>query len=315
MTVLWLGMAFAFLAPRPSTLDPRRSSAYYGPMTRSTDISPLSVLLSRVDAVSDGSPPRDTLACGFRSIDKALGGGFRRGDLIVLGGDVGSGKSALALAFAIRSSLLGTRVAFLTSETAVERVLERIIAIEARTTVDDLRQGTLDEETRATAGSVALRLREHLPIVERLSPAGGTDSIAGLLEELPTLDLVVVDSLIALTPGVRASDEELATEVRRLKELAVARDVAILTTAPLPGLVERPDRRPTLDDFGAQGSVKQIADVVLGLFRQDMYEPARDIVGATELLIRKNRNGPTAYVDLYFYAKWMRFEDMLDPDR
>ena len=61
--------------------------------------------------------------------------------------------------------------------------------------------------------------------------------------------------------------------------------------------------------------MKQIADVVLGLFRQDMYEPARDIEGATELLIRKNRNGPTGYVDLYFYAQWMRFEDMLDPDR
>jgi replicative DNA helicase len=283
-------------------------------MTRSTDISPLSVLLSRVDAVSDGSPPRDTISCGFPSIDKSLGGGFRRGDLIVLGGDIGSGKSALALAFAIRSSMLGTRVAFLTSETVVERVLERIIAIEARTTVDDLRQGTIDEATRAAAGSVALRLREHLPIVERISGAGA-DTIAALLEELPPIDFVVVDSLAALTHGARSTEEELATEVRHLKELALDRDVAILTTAPLPGLVERPDRRPTLDDFGALGAVKQIADVVLGLFRQDMYEPARDIVGATELLIRKNRNGPTGYVDLYFYAKWMRFEDMLDPDR
>src|SRR3954465_6598851 len=98
-------------------------------MPRSTDISPLSVLLSRVDAISDGTPPRDTLSCGFPSIDKCLGGGFRRGDLISLGGDVASGKSALALAFAIRSSLLGSRVTFLTAEMAVERVLERIIAI------------------------------------------------------------------------------------------------------------------------------------------------------------------------------------------
>ena len=284
-------------------------------MTRSTDISPLSVLLSRVDAVSDGAPPRDTISCGFPSIDKSLGGGFRRGDLVVLGGDVGSGKSALALAFAIRSSLLGTRVAFLTSETVVERILERIIAIEARTTLDDLRQGTLDEATRAAAGGVALRLREHLPIVERLSASAGIDGVVALMEELPPVDLVVVDSIVALTPGARTNDEELATEIRRLKELALDRDVSVLATMPLPGLFERPDRRPTLDDFGALGSAKQIADVVLGLFRQDMYEPARDIVGATELLIRKNRNGPTGYVDLYFYAKWMRFEDMLDPDR
>ena len=103
--------------------------------------------------------------------------------------------------------------------------------------------------------------------------------------------------------------------VRDLKALALDRETAILATAPLPHLSPRPDRRPTLDDFGALGSMKQHADVVLGLFRQDMYEPSRDIEGATELLIRKNRNGTTGYVDLYFYAQWMRFEDMLDPDR
>ena len=52
----------------------------------------------------------------------------------------------------------------------------------------------------------------------------------------------------------------------------------------------------------------------MGLFREEMYESARHIQGATELLVRKNRNGPTGYVDLYFYAQWMRFEDVLDPD-
>jgi replicative DNA helicase len=284
-------------------------------MTRSTDISPLSVLLSRVDAVSDGSPPRDTLPCGFPSVDKFLGGGFRRGDLIALGGDVGSGKSSLALAFAIRASLLGARVGFLTAETTVERVLERIIAIEARAKIDDLRQGTLDDATRAAAGGVAIRLRDHVPVVERFSPGAGPEAIGSLLEDLPQFDFVIVDSLSALTKDARKTDEELATAVRYLKDLALDRDVSILTTAPLPTLTERPDRRPTLDDFGAMGSVKQLADVVLGLFRQDMYEPSRDIVGATELLIRKNRNGPLGYVDLYFYAQWLRFEDMLDPDR
>src|SRR4051812_31579338 len=110
-------------------------------MPRSVDISPLSVLLSRVDAVADGSPPADSFACGFPSLDKMLGGGFRRGDLVVLGGDVGSGKSALALAIAIRASLLGTKTVVLTGEMSVERVLERVMAIEARIRIDDLRQG------------------------------------------------------------------------------------------------------------------------------------------------------------------------------
>jgi replicative DNA helicase len=283
-------------------------------MTRSADISPLSVLLSRVDAVADGSTSRDTVPCGFPSLDKMLGGGFRRGDLIVLGGDVGSGKSALALAFAVRASAQLRRVAFLTAEMTIERVLERIIAIEARTRIDDLRQGALDDEERASAGVVAMRLREHLPILECV-PARGSEQLATLLDELPELDLVVVDSVAGLAQGSRPVNEEHAATIRDLKALALARDVAVLATSSLPDLSPRPDRRPTLDDFGALGSIKQHADVVLTLFRQDMYEPSRDIEGATELLVRKNRNGPTGYIDLFFYAQWMRFEDMLDPDR
>ena len=278
-------------------------------MTRSADISPLSVLLSRVDAVSDGAPPRDSIASGFPSLDKILGGGFRRGDLVVLGGDVSSGKSALALAFAIRAAMLGTRVAFLTAEMAVERVLERIIAIEARAKIDDLRQGSLDDETRATAGSVAIRLREHLPLIERIDRTRGAEAVDDVLEDPPVADLLVVDSLSALVRAEKRDEEEIASAVRGLKELALERDVAVLVTAPV-AISPRPDRRPALDDFGPSGVVKQTADVVLGLYREDMYESSKDLAGATELLVRKNRNGPTGYVDLYFYAQWMRFEDM-----
>ena len=138
-----------------------------------------------------------------------------------------------------------------------------------------------------------------------------------MLDELPPVDLIIVDSLAGLALGASGStlDQELAVLVRELKRTALDRGVAIVTTAPLPHLAARDNRRPTLDDFGAMGSVKQHADVVLALFREDMYQPSRDIEGATELLVRKNRNGPTGYVDLYFYAQWMRFEDMLDPER
>jgi len=284
-------------------------------MTRLTDISPLSVLLSKVDAIHDGQPARDTFVSGFPSLDKVIGGGFRRGDLVVLGGDVASGKSALALGIAIRASTTGTRVAFLTAESSVERVLERIVAIEARVRIDDLRRGALDDVARAAAGAVALRLRENLPIVERFSAGAGLEDFAKRLAGLPKVDLVIIDSVAALASGRMSSDEEIAAAIRALKTLALDRDAAILTTAPLPQLTPRADRRPTLDDFGALGAIAHQADVVLGLFRQDMYEPSRDIEGATELLIRKNRNGPTGYVDLYFYTQWMRFEDMLDPDR
>jgi len=283
-------------------------------MPRGADISPLSLLLGRVDAVADGATPTDTVPSGFSSLDKLLGGGLRRGDLIVLGGDVGSGKSAFALAVALRVAQQKRSTLFYSGEMIVERVLERALAIEGRTRIDDLRRGTLDEVTRAGVGAAAIRLRDGLPVIARV-PAGGVAAIGEEVGAVRAVELVIVDGLESLLPGVHAGVEEAAAAVRALKQLALDTKVAVLLTAPLPHLGGRDDRRPLLDDFGANGAVKERADVVLAMFREGMYDSARGIEGATELLVRKNRNGGIGYVDLYFYAQWMRFEDMLDPDR
>jgi replicative DNA helicase len=238
---------------------------------------------------------------------------MRRGDLIVVGGDVGSGKSAFALAVALRAAQRRERVTFLSGEMSTERLLERVLAIEGRVRVDDLRQGVPNDIARASVGAAAVRMRDGLPRFDVLG-VGGAAALAEQVEDIK-LDLLVVDSLQSLSQGARATDEELAEAIRRLKALALERHLAIFTTAQLPHLSAREDRRPQLDDFGALGAVKHHADVVLALFREDMYDRRREIEGATELLVRKNRNGGTGYADLYFYAQWMRFEDMLDPDR
>jgi replicative DNA helicase len=283
-------------------------------MARSTDISPISQLLTRVDAIADGAPASDTVASGFPSIDRMLGGGLRRGDLIVLGGDVGSGKSALALAIALRVAEQHIPVVYYAGEMTPERIMERALAIEGRVRVDDLRQGTLSDVARAAVGGAAVRLRDKMPVIARI-PAGGLVAMAGDVESRRATRVIVVDSLQALATGRLTQAEELADTVLRLKALALDLNVVLLVTSQLGGLATRDDRRPQLDDFGMLGAVKHHADVVFGLFREGMYEPRREIEGATELLVRKNRNGGTGYVDLYFYAQWMRFEDMLDPDR
>jgi replicative DNA helicase len=282
-------------------------------MARSSDISPISQVLVRSDAVADGAKSPDTIPTGFPSLDKLLGGGVRRGDLIVLGGDVGSGKSAFALAVAMRAAQQPLAVTVFSGEMSKERLLERALAIEGRVRIDDLRQGVPNDVARASVGAAAVRLRDQLPHLDGL-PSGGVGALAERIEG-GKLDMVVVDSLQDLARGARDNDEELADAIRRLKSLALEQHIAIFTTAHLPHLCPRDDRRPQLDDFGALGAVKQHADVVLALFREDMYDRRREIEGATELLVRKNRNGSTGYVDLYFYAQWMRFEDMVDPDR
>ncbi len=270
--------------------------------------------MRRVDLAADGTAATDTFATGFPSLDRWLGGGVRRGDLVALGGDVGSGKSALALAMALRMAQEGTRVAFLTGEMTTERVMERALAIEGRVRVDDLRRGALDDLSRANVGAAAIRLRNHAPRVEPLP----TDSVEALRTRVRALDVqvVVVDSLQALAGGPGTQDETLAQAVRTLKSMALEYDLAILTTAQLPlWETDRPDPRPTLEDLGTLGAVKQLADVVLGIYREEMYAQGAGLEGATELLVQKNRNGSTGYVDLYFYKQWLRFEDMLDPDR
>src|SRR3954451_8142706 len=217
------------------SLDP-----YHWTMTRGTDISPLSLLLGRVDAVADGATPTDTVPTGFPSLDKLLGGGLRRGDLVVLGGDVGSGKSAFALAIALRVSQQKRSAVFYSGEMNVERVLERVLAIEGRARVDDLRRGTLDEATRASVGAAAIRLRDELPIVERV-PAGGVGAIAEEITSLRTVELVVIDGLDALLPGLRETEEEEGAAVRALKRLALDARCAVLVTAPLPHIAKRDD--------------------------------------------------------------------------
>src|SRR5262245_12428895 len=202
-------------------------------MKRSSDISPLSVLLGQVDAVADGAAPRGTVPTGFPSIDRLLGGGLRRGDLIALGGDVGSGKSSLALGIALRTAEAKRGVAFFTGEMSRERVMERALAIEGRARVDDLRAGALDETTRAAVGAAVIRMRDVMPHIERI-PEDGAVAIEGLIDERWQTELLVVDSLQGLSPGERVRDEELAAAAQALKHLAIQLDVAVLLTCHLP---------------------------------------------------------------------------------
>jgi replicative DNA helicase len=284
-------------------------------MWRRADMSELSHIIRRVDSAADGEPSPDTIPTGFPSVDRLLGGGFRRGDLIVLGGAVGSGKSALSLAMALRGAQEGRVTAFVSGEMSNDRVLERALAIEGRARVDDIRRGALDEATRASVGAAAVRIRDALPHVGTV-PMGGVDPLAEELRRTLDLELAVVDPLQSLAAGGRELDEEVASAARRLKLLAMDMSIALIVTTNLPSLSgDRPDPRPQLADFGALGAIEQHADIVLGLFREDMYQSGHGIEGATEMHVLKNRNGATGYVDLYFYQQWMRFEDMLDPDR
>src|SRR5213592_276266 len=185
-------------------------------------------LVERVDAQRPGEITGDTIPTGFGSLDKLLGGGFRRRDLILLGGDIGSGKSALALGIALRVAQQSVGVAYFSGEMNEERLMERALAIEGKVAVDELRAAKLSDQTRAGVGAAAVRLR-GLPL-SLLALAGDDFATVFELDPLRQVGLVVVDYL-QLVPPPKArttQDEDTALVLRHLKALALARQVALL---------------------------------------------------------------------------------------
>ncbi|HJU73947.1 MAG TPA: DnaB-like helicase C-terminal domain-containing protein [Gemmatimonadaceae bacterium] len=265
-----------------------------------------------LSAVANGGVPDDSVPTGFPSVDTLLGGGIRRGDLVVLGGEAGAGKSALALGILLRIGENGGQAAYLTGEMSAERVYDRALAIETRLRFDQVHSGKLDDAARSQIAAAAAKLRTQAPVI-RTIPEGGVTGLSDILIEHLGLQLVVVDPVQWLLVAQDAMDEQLARMARELKALALRRSVAVLAVSSLRAATrDRPDPRPRLDDFGALGALKQHADVVLGLFREEMYSDLRDVQGAAELHVLKNRHGALGYADLYFYKESLRFEDVVD---
>jgi len=277
------------------------------------DISPLARVVARVDRLRDGGVDPSIIATGFESLDRAIGGGFRRGDLVVMGGDDGVGTSALVLAMALR---IEQRTLLLTSEMHPERAFERALALSARVSVESLRLGVVDEDERVRLAAAAVSLRDRSPVIDTLRD-GGLPDVHDAIDASPESAVVIVDGLEALLardrPSTQPRDEALAEVVLGLKRLALVRNVCVLLVAHLPELDRtRHDRRPILSDFGVRGAVGAHADLVLGLYREDLYDGDMGVAGATELRLLKHRDGPIGYVDLFFYDKWLRFEDVLE---
>lgn len=276
------------------------------------DISPLARVVARVDSMRSGERDPSIIATGFRSFDDLIGGGIRGGDLMVLGGDDRVGTSALALAMALR---IQERTLLLTSEMHPERAYERALAMSAKVALESLRLGVVSEDERVRLAAESVTLRDRAPVIDVLG-GGGVDEVVRAVQAAPMPAVVIVDGLEALITSEQSlhqtRDEALAFGILALKRLALASQAAVLVLTHLPQLDRtRQDRRPRLTDFGIRGAVGTHADLVLGLYREDLYDGDLGVAGATELLLLKHRDGALGYVDLFFYEQWMRFEEVL----
>jgi replicative DNA helicase len=287
------------------------------------------------------------LATGLTDLDKMLGG-LQASDLVIIAGRPGMGKTALAtnVAFNIarvyefearpdgtQATVNGGVVGFFSLEMSAEQLATRIIAEQAAVPSYKIRRGDISE---AEFHRVAQAAREMQTIPFYIDQTGGI-SIAQLaararrLKRQRGLDLLVVDYIQLLSASKTRSDSRVqeVTEITTgLKALAKELNVPIVALSQLSRQVEgRDDKRPLLSDLRESGSIEQDADVVMFVFREEYYLKNRQphegteeflewqaqmeqVHGKAEIIIGKQRHGPTGTVELAFEAEVTRFANL-----
>jgi replicative DNA helicase len=259
---------------------------------------------------------------GFDDLDR-LTAGLQPSDLIIIAGRPSMGKTAFALNIAQHAALTaGLGVAVFSLEMAKEQLVLRMLCSEARVDNAKVRAGYLGERDFPKLAMAAQRLAEA-PIYIDDSPGLSVLELrakARRLKRDPTakLGLVIVDYL-QLMRGLGPSDsreQEISQISRSLKGLAKELSLPVVALSQLNRQVEsRADRRPMMADLRESGAIEQDADVIAFIFREEVYKPEQDeLHGIAEVIVAKQRNGPTDNVKLTFRREITRFENYTEED-
>ena len=268
---------------------------------------------------------------GFSDMDKLLGGGLQRSDMMVLAARPSLGKSTLAFNIARHASEQGARVGVFSLEMGAEQIGIRLLSSEANVDSHRLRLGMVSEaEHRRELDAIGLL--SELPIYIDDTPIQGVVEMRGKARRLQAergLDLLIVDYLQLIGGTTGRSEyrvQEMGEISRSLKGMARDMDVPVLACSQLSRAPEqRPSHRPILSDLRESGSIEQDADVVAFIYREDVYtnreewekrnpsDPYPENIA--EISIAKHRNGPTGTIPLYFRSEVVRFESLDRPVR
>jgi replicative DNA helicase len=257
------------------------------------------------------------LSTGYVKLDE-MTGGLRGGDLIILAARPAMGKTALALNIAQHAALGRHKqtVAVFSLEMSKESLLIRLLCTAARVDGQRFRAGFLNAEERRRLQAAANQLVDAPLFLDDTAAANIMDMHAKLrrLKAEHGLGLVVVDYLQLMSGRGKYENrnQEISTLSRGLKMLAKELNVPMMVLSQLSRgpEIRQGDRRPQLSDLRDSGSIEQDADLVLFIFREEVYKPEReDLKGLAELIIAKQRNGPTGLVNLVFLKQFTKFEN------
>jgi len=242
---------------------------------------------------------------GYGRIDKLLGG-LQRSDLVILAARPSVGKTSLALGFALNAAKkYGQRIAFFSLEMSNEQVIQRLISSETGIDAQRLRRGEIEQDEWGRFMKAASDLAEIYFFIDDTPGASALElrTKARRLHAEVGVDLIVVDYLQLMRGDYRSENrvQEISSISRALKALARELNVPVLALSQLSRSVEsRSDKRPILSDLRESGALEQDADVVMFIYRDEMYNDNTEWPNIADIMIAKHRNGPTGTVQLYF---------------
>lgn len=280
----------------------------------------LSGVMKRIDELAHRNDPSDVtgVSCGFKDLD-ADTSGFQRGDLIIVAGRPSMGKTAFSLNIAENVALSsGLPVAVFSMEMGASQLVARMLASVGGIDAQRLRTGRLQQEDWDKLGRGLSKL-ENAPIFIDETPGLSINILRANARRQARISgefgLIVVDYLQLMSAGGNGrNSENRATEIseisRGLKSLAKELNCPVVALSQLNrSLEQRPNKRPIMSDLRESGAIEQDADVILFIYRDEVYDPNSMEKGTAEIIIGKQRNGPTGTIRLTFRKELTRFEN------
>lgn len=277
-------------------------------------------LMDRISFLADNPTRLVGVPTGFTMLDKILGG-LQKGNLLILAGRPGMGKTALCLSIAYRAAKdYGARVAMFSLEMSKDELTTRLLSMATGIDSHRLKAGKVYDEEWPILMEGSNEVSK-LPILLDDTAAASATAIRTKARRMHAdrgLDLIVVDYMQLMGGNVKGKgrqaenrQQEVSEISRSLKQLARELDVPILALSQLSRAVEsRADKRPMLSDLRESGSLEQDADVVLFIYREDYYIEDTDKQNIADIIIAKHRHGSTGTVGLYFRKELTQFKDL-----
>jgi replicative DNA helicase len=272
----------------------------------------ISAYYDRIDYLMTNKATSLGVPSGFKDLDKLLGG-MQKSDLIIFAGRPGMGKTSFMLSAALNMARLGARIAIFSMEMGVEQIVQRLVSMEAGINNQNLRTGEITPQEWSrfvqVAGNLA-NFRIFIDDTPAMSPIQMRTKCRRVARE-HGLDLVVVDYMQLMNAGGAYENnrvQEISFISRSMKEMARELNVPVLSAAQLSRAVEqRQDKRPQLSDLRESGSIEQDSDVVMFLYRDEVYNEATEFPNQADIIVAKHRNGPTGTISLYFEKTLTKF--------